>query len=254
MLGNILLKLNGMMDPLNTPLRDTLDLVRRLQLVTGGGGDPELRATTIDFESLYTNFIWSDVNNALGFWLQRLNQLPLATLGQLEQEFVHWMQQPITRDSLAPDLASAVHHCFINSTGTSTIAGVLLDFVFHNSAFRCPGVGVLRQRWGWSMGTNCAPTWANLSLRMYEILRAKPNDLGIRLFGRFIDDCIIVHTGREDHLLTWMTSIYPAHLPILPQQTAQEAGVVFLDLHILGLCPLAHAVYWKPTHSSNYIP
>ena len=104
------------------------------------------------------------------------------------------------------------------------------------------------------MGTNCAPTWANLSLRTYEILRAKPNDLGIRLFGRFIDDCIIVHTGREDHLLTWMTSIYPAHLPILPQQTAQAAGVVFFDLHILGLCPLAHAVYWKPTHSSNYIP
>ena len=70
-----------------------------------------------------------------------------------------------------------------------TVGECLLHIVFFHTVFETPGLGVFLQLIGFPMGTNCAPTWANLVLRFYERLRP----LTDMLLFRFIDDGLVLH-------------------------------------------------------------
>ena len=49
-----------------------------------------------------------------------------------------------------------------------TVGDCLLNIVFFHTVFETPRVGIFLQLIGFPMGTNCAPTWANLVLHCYE--------------------------------------------------------------------------------------
>ena len=67
---------------------------------------------------------------------------------------------------------------------------VLVDYVYHHGVFVNPGIGIYLQRVGSTMGTNAAPPWAQLVLRMFEILTPLPNN---HFLNRYIDDGLILH-------------------------------------------------------------
>ena len=67
---------------------------------------------------------------------------------------------------------------------------VLLDYVYHHGVFVNPGIGIYLQRVGFTMGTNAAPPWAQLVLRMFEILTPLPSN---HFLNRYIDDGLILH-------------------------------------------------------------
>ena len=66
----------------------------------------------------------------------------------------------------------------------------LMNVVFHHCIFLNEGIGVFLQLAGFAMGTNCAPAWAQLVLRMYELQNPLPPHL--HLF-RYIDDGLLLH-------------------------------------------------------------
>ena len=49
-----------------------------------------------------------------------------------------------------------------------SIGEVLLALVFNQNIFQCSGLGVFRQRVGFSMGMMSSPAWMNLILHAYE--------------------------------------------------------------------------------------
>ena len=85
----------------------------------------------------------------------------------MECTFVDFMFTPVSRPNF-----DAIHLSFpfllmVHSVELS-VGELLLALVFSHNIFQCPNLGVLRQKIGVSMGTNCAPAWANLVLRAYE--------------------------------------------------------------------------------------
>ena len=66
MIGGVLLKVDKIPDPLNTPLRDTRDVVERLQNLCV---EEDVVCTTLDFSAIYTNISWSNMIEAAEFWV-----------------------------------------------------------------------------------------------------------------------------------------------------------------------------------------
>ena len=74
------------------------------------------------------------------------------------------------------------------------------------------GIGLV-QLSGWAMGTNAAPTWANLVLRFYESRVPSPSS---HVMTRFIDDGLVLHHPNvtREQLLHDIQSLYPPHLMV----------------------------------------
>ena len=51
-----------------------------------------------------------------------------------------------------------------------TLGWWLLNLILYHTVFCNAGIGVYRQTYGFTMGTNAAPPWAKLVLRSYERL------------------------------------------------------------------------------------
>ena len=77
--GNIALRV----DPTHAPLIDSLDFVSRLRDIASHDHAREYVVTSVDFNSLYTNFVWKDVVDTCqwDFWMKFL--LERATHGHL---------------------------------------------------------------------------------------------------------------------------------------------------------------------------
>ena len=102
------------------------------------------------------------------------------------------------------------------------------------------------------MGTNAAPPWAQLVLRMFEILTPLPNN---HFLNRYIDDGLILHPlEHSSELEQALQRIYPPDLPFGMEHVGQTTKVVFLDVCFMSLKPLTTCVHWKDTHACQYIP
>ena len=66
----------------------------------------------------------------------------------------------------------------------------LFNVVFRHCIFFNEGIGVFLQLVGFAMGTNYAPVWAQLILRMFELRKPLPKLL---LLFRFINDDLLFH-------------------------------------------------------------
>ncbi len=253
-LAQLLLRLDAIHHPLSTPLQDALDVTHRIETVLPTMADACM--TTVDFEALYTNLTLQDALHAITFWETRWREgiLPLEALSEVERDLLRFsfsrippfclrsiLEQPELRDALPPGRRYTIAHLF-------------MACVFKFSIFVAPGLGIYKQLNSFAMGTNCAPSWANAILRMYEIEHAH-SLTRFNLFARYIDDIVIVHTPLPpDEIQRELSQVYPPHLPFALQQTGAHREVRFLDLFILSLQPFVHCIGWKETHKGVYIP
>jgi hypothetical protein len=253
-LAQLLLRLDGIQFPMQTPLQDALDLTQRLKATLPNHTNACM--TTVDFESLYTNLTLEDALQAITFWERRWREgtLPLEAIPETERDLMRISFSRIppaaVRDILQqPELVGA-----LRPEDNPTLAHFFMACVFRFSIFVAPGLGIYKQQNSFAMGTNCAPAWANAILRMFEIQstqRLNP----FYLFCRYIDDVLLIHPPMPaaDIVIT-LARVYPNHLPFVMQQVGAHRYIHFLDLLILGLHPLEHAVAWKTTHKGVYIP
>ena len=108
------------------------------------------------------------------------------------------------------------------------------------------------------MGTNCAPTWANVVMCRFERLHQQRWPCMHNnpcYLSRFIDDGLVIHTKNNAYALRrHLGAMYLPHLKFGFMVFAQSQGIAFLHLLFVSTSPLVHTVFSKPTHSCNYIP
>ena len=249
--GTILLKCDRERDPLRTPLRDTRDVLTRLH-----HHDVQhfTRMSTLDFSSLYTTIRWSDVSLAYRYWHQWYKEggQGMSVMSDEEVEFMDMSFTPMSNEEF-----TMYNPLFPFSTleysPVLTIGEFLLHIVFTHCVFETPGLGVYVQLSGWAMGTNAAPTWANLVLRFYECRVPPPPS---HVMCRFIDDGLVLHHANvtRDDLLFVMQQLYPTHLKVDFEVFNRMTNIPFMDLLIVKVKPLETSVFFKPTHTCSYIP
>ena len=160
--GTILLKCDREHDPLWTPLRDTRDVLTRLQ---HHDVQHVTRMSTLDFSSLYTTIRLSDVFLAYRHWHQSYKQggRSMSVMSDEEVEFMNMLFTPTSNEEFTmynpPFPFSTLEYWPV-----LTIGEFLLHIVFAHCGFETPGLGVYVQLSGWVMGTNAVSTWANLVL------------------------------------------------------------------------------------------
>ena len=117
-----------------------------------------------------------------------------------------------------------------------------MNVVFTHCIFRNEGVAIFLQLMGFTMGTNCAPSWAQLTLRAYEKKSPLPRDI---MLWRYIDDGFTIHplSLKVGDLNTLLSEVYPPHLSFTFENTASRCGVAFLDIWVVSLAPLRTSVF-----------
>ena len=257
-MGTILLKIDRHHDPLCSPILDTLDLLKRLRKFSsdpGWGADGrEWCISTFDFESLYTNFRWSDVSMAMDFWRAYFLQhesdaLPISSH---ERVFLHCLFAEMPWEQFV-ELKTSFPCMNMDYQEHMYLGKFLMNVVFTHCIFLNEGVAIFLQLIGFAMGTNCAPSWAQLVLRAYERRSPLPRDI---LLWRYIDDGFAVHplSLSVQDLNTHLCKVYPKHLAFTFVDKASRCGIAFLDIWVVSLAPLRTSVYWKPSHACTYIP
>ena len=252
----MVLRMDRAGDPLNSPLIDSLDFVHRLQSWPTRSDIEELRFTAIDFSALHTNFMWTDVADAYEYWHSYLlSRLNLDLLSPNEVLHATWLLSTISHSDFLP-LVEFWPYLSIPHSADLSIGLVLFNFVWNHNVFHAPTEGIFRQVYGFSMGTNCAAPWANLILRYYEKTRCFDTADCPRLWlSRFIDDVCLVHPSSfSTHIVTYLKSMYPVHLPFTIDVVGTRGGFNFLDVRVISLHPLIHCVHFKDTRTCNYIP
>ena len=128
-----------------------------------------------------------------------------------------------------------------------------MNVVFTHCIFRNEGVAIFLQLMGFAMGTNCAPSWAQLTLRAYEKKSPLARDI---MLWRYIDDGFTIHplSLKVGDLNTLLSEVYSPHLSFTFENTASRCGVRFLDIWVVSLAPLRTSVFWKKSHACTYIP
>ena len=109
----------------------------------------------------------------------------------------------------------------------------LVNVVFTHCIFLNEGPAIFLQLIGFAMGTNCAPSWAQLVLRAYERCSPLPRDI---LFCRYIDDGFAVHplSLSVQDLNTHLCKVYPKHLAFTFVDKASRCGIAFFG-HMGGI-------------------
>ena len=257
-MGTILLKIDRHHDPFCSPILDTLDLLKRLRKLSSdpvwGADGREWCISTFDFESLYTNFRWSDVSMAMDFWRAYFLQhesdaLPISSH---ERVFLHCLFAEMPWDQFV-ELKTSIPYMNMDYQEHMYLGKFLMNVVFTHCIFLNERVAIFLQLIGFAMGTNCAPSWAQLVLRAYERRSPLPRDI---LLWRYIDDGFAVHplSLSVQDLNTHLCKVYPKHLAFTFVDKASRCGIAFLDIWVGSLAPLRTSVYWKPSHACTYIP
>ena len=249
--GTILLKCDRDRDPLRTPLCDTRDVLTRLH-----HEDVQhfTRMSTVDFSSLYTTIKWSDVSLAYRYWHAWYKQdgKTMKVMSEEEAEFMDMFFTPMSMESFRM-YNPLFPFSTLEYSPVLTIGEFLLHVIFTHCVFETPGLGVYVQLSGWAMGTNAAPTWANLVLRFYESRVPSPSS---HVMTRFIDDGLVLHHPNvtREQLLHDIQSLYPPHLMVEFEAFNRMTNIPYMDLLIVKVKPLETSVYFKPTHTCSYIP
>ena len=93
--GNTLLALDAHLDPIRTPLRDSFDFATQLRTMAFNS---ESTITTCDFDSLYTNVSWINVQVGFYFWYEWFTDLQPhqpSQLSPIERNLVDLMFSPV---------------------------------------------------------------------------------------------------------------------------------------------------------------
>ena len=72
--------------------------------------------------------------------------------------------------------------------------------------------------------------------------------------SRFIDDVCLVHPSSfSAHIVSYLKTVYPAHLPSTIDVVGTRGGFNFFDVRVISLHPLIHCVHSKDSHTCYYI-
>ena len=256
--GQILLKIDRKMHPPATPVCDTYNLLDRVRKqLTKLQADElnEVALSVFDFNALYTRITWEHLKRAFAWWRSWFLSLQpdQLSISDVEIAFIKAMFDPVSSEDLN-HLCEQLSYmeCHRADQDALCLGLVLLDYVYHLGVFVNPGIGIYLQRVGFTMGTNAAPPWAQLVLRMFDILTPLPNNHSL---NRYIDDGPILqppeHSPDLEQALQW---IYPPDLLSGMEHVGQTTKVVFLDVCFMSLKPLTTCLHWKDTHACQYIP
>ena len=172
--GQIIVRLDKKDDLLRKLALDTyylLDRVSKQTTILEIVGKP-LAMSVFHCNSLCTRMNWGCLGQAFGYWtlwFLLLSNDHLQGISIHECSFSHAVfatSNPFDSDGMNK-------HLLYMSTkqmpqGTCYLQMIRLDYVYHHTVFECPGVGVHLQCVGFTVGTNCAPQWSQLSLRAFE--------------------------------------------------------------------------------------
>ena len=255
--GQILLKIDRKMHRLATPVCDTYDLldrVRKQLTKLQADGVNKVALSVFDFNALYTRVTWEHLKRAFAWWRSWFLSLQPDQLciSDVEIAFIKAMFGPVSSEDLN-HLCEQLPYMECHRADKDALCSglVLVDYVYHHGVFVNPGIGIYLQRVGFTMGTNAAPPWAQLVLRMFEILTPLPND---HFLNRYIDKGLILHPlEHSSDLEQALRRIYPPDLPFGMEHVGQTTKVVFLDVCFMSLKPLTTCVHWKDTHACQYI-
>ena len=204
------------MDPFFGPLVDTLDFVARLHAFDDkySFSSVEFTVTVIHFSNMYSNFLGPDVRDAWRFWKDRfIEHRSVCQFTAQELSLAFWLFQLLTV-GLFEQCAEALPFLDIIHCGALTLGEFLLACVFGHTLFVAPGQGLYGQHFGFPMGTNAAPPFANLMDRYYEILCPLPGVRGF-MHNRFIDDLFLLHpVAWAPHVVAHLQRVYPRTCPL----------------------------------------
>ena len=257
-LGQIWLKLDKNSNPrLFTPLLNTMELCDRIHHWVSKQPPSvhhSLCVSTFDFASLYTNITWENLLLTWEWWKKwysRLSEDALKQISAEERMLVAAFFSEMNRNELA-ELQKVFCFMHLSSDDCTDLGLVLLNIVYTHVYFECPCARVYRQCIGLAMGTNMAPIWATLVLRMCEHNAELNKNICL---SRFIDDGVILHRIEQfGALKIRLSAIYPQNLKFTFEVVSQQRYIPFMDFLIISLAPVQTSVYWKKTHSCSYIP
>ena len=129
---------------------------------------------------------------------------------------------------------------------------LLLILTLNNFIFN--GVNYL-QTLGCTIGTICAPSYANIFMGRFEETQIYPRIVKTLIFLQHIDDLFFIWKGTEAELKTFLNEINKVHPTIKFDYHASKHKVNFLDLTIYkdASGKLATKLYTKPTDRQAYL-
>ena len=256
--GQILLKIERKMQPLATPVCDTYDLldrVRKQLTKLQADGVNEVALSVFDFNALYTRVTWEHLMRAFAWWRSWFLSLQPDQLcvSDVDIAFIKAMFGPVNSEDLNHLCEQLPYmECHRADQDALCLGLALLDYVYHHGVFVDPRIGICLQRVGFTMGTNAAPPWAQLVLRMFEILTPLPNN---HFVNRYIDHGLILHPLEYcSELEQALPGLYPPDLRSGMEHVGQTTKVVFLDVCFMSLKHQTTCVHWKDTHACQYFP
>ena len=201
---------------LNSYVKDTTDFINKIQ---GMEIPPGSILVTMDVRSLYTNIPSSEGVQAVRNAMEDNNYTPTF------------------EKSVITDIVEKFLELILNQN----------NFTFNNAHYL--------QIKGCSMGTKCAPSFANLFMGEFEnkFIYNQIKDK-YRAFLRYIDDIFMVWTGTLADLNAFIAAINQVHPSIKFDFQISESNISYLDtiVYIEGN-RLMTKMYTKPTDKHTYL-
>ena len=147
---------------------------------------------------------------------------------------------------------------FLARAGKAVLIPVVTKFLWliltlNNFIFN--GMNYLQTN-GASMGTKCAPNYANLFMAHFEEMFIYPRIRGkALLYLRYIDDIFLIWKGTKEELVNFITEINTVHESIKFDVNYSTSNVNFLDTTVT-INPdhsIKTSLYQKPTDRHNFL-
>lgn len=147
---------------------------------------------------------------------------------------------------------------FLSRAGKASLIPVITKFLWliltlNNFIFN--GIHYLQTN-GASMGTKCAPNYANLFMAHFEEIFIYPRINGKSLlYLRYIDDIFMIWKGSRQELEAFITEINSVHNSIKFEVNFSKRSVNFLDTTVTFTPDhsIKSSLYQKPTDRHNFL-
>ena len=142
----------------------------------------------------------------------------------------------------------------INPTIQTSVLIKLLEIILRKNCFTYDG-NFYRQRQGTAMGTQCAPSYANICMSYVEQKAFTKQTKLPKAFWRFIDDVFGLWTYTEDALLQFMDIMNKIHPTIKFTLDYSTVSLSFLDVtvYLSDDGKLSTDLYKKETDTGHYL-
>ena len=131
---------------------------------------------------------------------------------------------------------------------------LLLEFCLKNTYFSFQGL-FYEQVEGAAMGSPVSPIVANLYMEYLEQKALSTAPHPPKFWGRYVDDTFVIHKeANKQGFLQHINSVDPA-IRFTVEDNKEDGSIPFLDTIVKPEADgsLSITVYWKPTHTDQYL-